>query len=159
MQRVEKQVRDARNGTGLAPDLDRTAREIQMPVQLDKVTKNRRGSDQCVQAISSLLQFQIANRLGCATGPDKGLRDIMAHPFFASISWADMLEKTVRTPYKPMIKANPKHTSTVEDVIKLQLEADVKEGECCLFLVAESFWYFVFVPFLLPPSPSSLFLS
>ncbi|XP_071477985.1 RAC-gamma serine/threonine-protein kinase-like [Diadema antillarum] len=50
--------------------------------------------------LSGLLEKNPKKRLGC--GPDDA-KEIMGHPFFASINWDDLYHKRVTPPFKPTI--------------------------------------------------------
>jgi RAC serine/threonine-protein kinase len=50
--------------------------------------------------LSGLLEKNPQNRLG--GGPDD-VKEIMVHPFFASINWTDLVNKKIVPPFKPQV--------------------------------------------------------
>ena len=50
--------------------------------------------------LARLLQSDVTRRLGCMHG---GARDVRHHPFFAPLSWAALLHKTLPAPYLPPV--------------------------------------------------------
>ncbi|XP_063385105.1 RAC serine/threonine-protein kinase [Cydia fagiglandana] len=53
--------------------------------------------------LAGLLTKEPASRLG--GGPDDS-HEIMAHPFFASVNWADLLAKKIPPPFKPQVESD-----------------------------------------------------
>lgn len=68
------------------------------------VTKNART------LIESLLRRTPSERLGSGA---RGAEDIKSHPFFANISWVDLLKKKYRAPWKPEL-ADERDTSNFD---------------------------------------------
>jgi serum/glucocorticoid-regulated kinase 2 len=64
-------------------------------------------SANAVDLISKLLTKDPAKRLGAT----RDAEEIKCHPFFADIDWAKMMQKTCKTPYKPLLdsKDDTKH--------------------------------------------------
>jgi RAC serine/threonine-protein kinase len=55
-------------------------------------------SHEAKQLLSALLERNPTKRLG--SGP-AGSANVMAHPFFAHIQWADLIECKITPPFKP----------------------------------------------------------
>ncbi len=55
-------------------------------------------SRECISLLTSFMERDPSKRLGAHSNPP---RDIMAHPFFASYNWSDVLRKKVQAPWKP----------------------------------------------------------
>ena len=53
--------------------------------------------------MSGFLEKNPQKRLG--GGPDD-VREIMAHPFFASINWNDLVNKKIVPPFKPQVTSD-----------------------------------------------------
>ncbi|XP_072929314.1 RAC serine/threonine-protein kinase [Epargyreus clarus] len=66
----------------------------------EEVRFPRTLSAACRALLAALLCKEPARRLGA--GPDDAL-DIMHHPFFATINWADLLAKKIPPPFKPQV--------------------------------------------------------
>lgn len=56
----------------------------------------------CRALLAALLTKEPASRLGA--GPDDA-HEIMSHPFFASVNWADLLAKKIPPPFKPQVES------------------------------------------------------
>ena len=52
--------------------------------------------------LTGLLNRDQARRLGSTSGTDAS--DIMSHPFFRDINWADLRNRLVPAPYKPVVQ-------------------------------------------------------
>lgn len=61
------------------------------------LNKLRGASPEFIHLVNGLLQRDPTQRLGA----DKGVYDIMCHPFFAKVDWEKAKRKDVRVPYKP----------------------------------------------------------
>lgn len=59
-------------------------------------------SASCRALLAGLLTKEPANRLGA--GPDDA-HEIMNHPFFASVNWADLVAKKIPPPFKPQVES------------------------------------------------------
>lgn len=66
----------------------------------EEVRFPRALSAACRALLQGLLTKEPAARLGA--GPDDA-HEIMAHPFFASVNWADLVAKKVPVPFKPHV--------------------------------------------------------
>eukprot|EP00057_Strongylocentrotus_purpuratus_P019024 XP_011673498.1 PREDICTED: RAC-gamma serine/threonine-protein kinase isoform X2 [Strongylocentrotus purpuratus] len=60
-----------------------------------------RLSNEAKSLLSGLLEKNPKKRLGC--GPDDA-KEIMRHPFFATINWEDLYERKVRPPFLPKVE-------------------------------------------------------
>ncbi|KAJ0175904.1 hypothetical protein K1T71_008078 [Dendrolimus kikuchii] len=69
----------------------------------EEVRFPRSVSAACRALLAGLLTKDPAARLGA--GPDDAL-DIMAHPFFAAINWADLVAKKIAPPFKPQVESD-----------------------------------------------------
>lgn len=63
--------------------------------------------------IARLLQPVVAQRLGCMK--ERG-KDVLRHPFFASISWSDLLKGRIAPPLRPPVGKDPADTSCFDEV-------------------------------------------
>jgi len=75
--------------------------------------------------------------------PDTRLKnpeEIKAHPYFASIDWDALYNKTVETPYIPNVKSKESTNMIDREFTKLDLESELKEGST----VEEQFPNFAF---------------
>lgn len=61
-----------------------------------------KASQQAKDLISRILVLSPSKRLGSLAGGDHDIRD---HPWLASLSTSDMLEKRIKAPWKPKIKS------------------------------------------------------
>ncbi|XP_052749573.1 RAC serine/threonine-protein kinase [Galleria mellonella] len=68
----------------------------------EEVRFPRALSAACRALLAALLTKEPAKRLGA--GPDDAV-EIMHHPFFASINWADLVAKRVPPPFKPQVES------------------------------------------------------
>jgi len=60
--------------------------------------------------LTQLLERNPLKRLG-STSADAS--DIMAHPFFRGINWADLRQLKIKPPYKPVVQS-PEDTSNID---------------------------------------------
>jgi len=75
--------------------------------------------------------------------PDTRLKnpeEIKAHPYFASIDWDALYNKTVETPYIPNVKSKESTNMIDREFTRLDLESELKEGS----MVEEQFPNFAF---------------
>jgi len=75
--------------------------------------------------------------------PDTRLKnpeEIKAHPYFATINWEGLYNKTVEAPYIPNVKSKESTNMIDREFTKLDLETELKEGS----LVEEQFPDFSF---------------
>ena len=70
--------------------------------------------------LTQLLERNPSKRLGNTTADAS---DIMAHPFFRAINWADLRDLKVKPPYKPIV-AGPDDTRNID---RLFLDEKLKE--------------------------------
>ncbi|KAJ8720468.1 hypothetical protein PYW07_012511 [Mythimna separata] len=68
----------------------------------EEVRFPRALSASCRALLAGLLTKEPANRLGA--GPDDA-HEIMNHPFFASVNWADLVAKKIPPPFKPQVES------------------------------------------------------
>jgi RAC serine/threonine-protein kinase len=80
-------------------DHDRLFKQIMM----DDVKFPRNISNEAKSLLSGLLEKTPQKRLG--GGPDD-VREIMAHPFFASINWTDLVNRKIVPPFKPQVTSD-----------------------------------------------------
>lgn len=59
-------------------------------------------SGACRALLAGLLTKEPASRLGA--GPDDA-HEIMTHPFFASVNWAELVAKKIPPPFKPQVES------------------------------------------------------
>lgn len=52
--------------------------------------------------VNKLLKFDVSNRIGCSA--ERGLQDVIDHPFFKEIDFSKLLQKEVAPPYVPRVK-------------------------------------------------------
>ncbi|XP_045499606.1 RAC serine/threonine-protein kinase-like [Colias croceus] len=69
----------------------------------EEVRFPRAVSAACRALLAALLTKEPARRLGA--GP-RDAADIMAHPFFSAINWADLLAKKIPPPFKPQVESD-----------------------------------------------------
>lgn len=69
----------------------------------EEVRFPRTVSAACRALLAGLLTKDPAARLGA--GPDDAL-DVMNHPFFAAIDWADLVAKKIPPPFKPQVESD-----------------------------------------------------
>lgn len=92
--------------TGRTPFVDRNRRQMFKNIMQSEVIYPSYISPVARSLISKLLNRDPGKRLG--GGPNGG-RDIMAHPFFESIDWDQLLRKDYEPPFKPEV-------SSVDDI-------------------------------------------
>ena len=69
---------------------------VNVPVQMQ-----RHFTSEARSLLTGLLNRDQAKRLGSTTANDAS--DIMSHPFFRDINWADLRNRSVPAPYKPVV--------------------------------------------------------
>lgn len=72
-------------------------------IMVEEVKFPRNISNDAKSLLSALLEKNPQKRLG--GGPDD-VKEIMAHPFFASINWNDLYHKKIVPPFKPQVTSD-----------------------------------------------------
>ena len=72
-------------------------------ILMEEVKFPRNISPNARSLLSGLLVKNPKQRLG--GGPDDA-KEIMAHPFFASINWTDLVQKRITPPFKPQVTSD-----------------------------------------------------
>ncbi|KAG5681604.1 hypothetical protein PVAND_011020 [Polypedilum vanderplanki] len=72
-------------------------------IMMDDVKFRRPVSSEAKSLLTGLLEKSPQKRLG--GGPDD-VREIMVHPFFASINWYDLVNKKIIPPFKPQVTSD-----------------------------------------------------
>ena len=72
-------------------------------IMVEDVKFPRNISSDARSLLTGLLEKNPQKRLG--GGPDD-VREIMSHPFFANINWADLVNKKIVPPFKPQVTSD-----------------------------------------------------
>lgn len=72
-------------------------------ILMEDVKFPRTISDEAKSLLSGLLAKDPLNRLG---GGEDDVKEIQAHPFFASINWSDLVQKKITPPFKPQVTSD-----------------------------------------------------
>lgn len=72
-------------------------------IKMSDLKFRRNISNEAKSLLTGLLEKNPLNRLG--GGPDD-VKEIMAHPFFASINWSDLFQKKIVPPFKPQVTSD-----------------------------------------------------
>lgn len=72
-------------------------------IMMDDVKFPRNISSEAKSLLSGLLEKNPQKRLG---GGFNDVKEIMVHPFFASINWTDLVNKKIVPPFKPQVTSD-----------------------------------------------------
>ncbi|XP_032292637.1 RAC serine/threonine-protein kinase isoform X1 [Drosophila virilis] len=72
-------------------------------ILVEDVKFPRNITDEAKSLLSGLLAKDPRNRLG---GGQDDVKEIQAHPFFASINWTDLVQKKITPPFKPQVTSD-----------------------------------------------------
>jgi RAC serine/threonine-protein kinase len=72
-------------------------------IMVEDVKFPRNISNEAKQLLGGLLEKSPQKRLG---GGIDDVREIMVHPFFASINWTDLVNKKIIPPFKPQVTSD-----------------------------------------------------
>ncbi|XP_030375760.1 RAC serine/threonine-protein kinase [Scaptodrosophila lebanonensis] len=88
---------------GRLPFYNRDHDVLFMLILSEAVKFPRNISEEAKSLLSGLLAKDPKKRLG--GGPDD-VKEIQAHPFFASINWTDLVQKKITPPFKPSVESD-----------------------------------------------------
>ena len=91
---------------------------VNQPVQM-----MRHFSSEAKSLLSGLLTRDVNRRLGRA----ENASDIMSHPFFRDINWADLRAKRLPAPYKPLVQ-NEHDTRNIDRMFTSEKPVETPEN-------------------------------
>ncbi|XP_041981298.1 RAC serine/threonine-protein kinase [Aricia agestis] len=100
----------------------------------EEVRFPRALSAPCRALLAALLCKEPARRLGA--GPADAA-DVMAHPFFATINWADLLAKRIPPPFKPQVESDTDTRYFDSEFTGESVELTPPDGDAALALIQE----------------------
>jgi hypothetical protein len=112
--------------TGNPPFVDENPMRIYQKILDGRITYPARMNPNAKDFIGRLLAKNLSTRLGHTAS---GAMDVMEHPFFDVVDWKRILDKRVKSPYKPELKdiSDTRHFDKydeVSDTEDVELDAD-----------------------------------
>ena len=87
--------------TGIPPFYNKNREKLFYNIKIDQLKSHKYLSKEAIDLLERLFIKDPDKRLGC--GPN-GSQDIKSHPFFAKISWEDILDKKIMPPFMPELR-------------------------------------------------------